>query len=246
MLRSSTVAFGFNGFVAGSSLFIMALGASPALAQDDVRLAGVVGDERTSTPVASAKVTILGTELETVSGADGTFAFSEAPLGPVTVRVEVPGYPTVNEEVVVQEGAVVFVQFILPSVDAFLDEILVLGRSTGASTPLSESRTAADLLVGQIPAASVSPGEVGLDRSEVRLRGVSSISVRSEPAVYLDGVRMAGGFGEALAMLRQIPANDVRDIQLLRGPAAAFVYGAADGAILIRTRSGSESQGPND
>ena len=245
MVRSSTFGrSGYLGLLVASAVLITSSAFSPVAAQEDVRLAGVVADERTSTPVASAKVTLVGTEIEATSEANGTFAFSDVPDGPVSVRVEADGYPTMVQEVVVQEGAVVFVQFVLPSVHAFLDEILVLGRSTEPTT-LEEARTAADLLVGQLPGASVSPGMIGLDRSEVRLRGVNSITVRSEPMIFLDGVRMAGSFGEALSLLRQIPANDVRDIQLLRGPSAAFLQGSPDGAIVIRTRSASSGDPDN-
>jgi outer membrane receptor protein involved in Fe transport len=51
---------------------------------------------------------------------------------------------------------------------------------------------------------------------------------------------MAGDFRDALHRLQQIPASDVKDIQILRGPVAAFLQGSADGAIFIRTRSGPD------
>lgn len=232
----------------GLSLLAATFAADPTVAQDAaVRLSGVVADEETLVPVADAKITVLGTDLETVSREDGTFSFSseDVPLGPVTVRVDAPGFPAMVEEVVLSEEAVVFVQFILPSVDAFLDEILVIGRA-GAGPILAESRTAADLLAGQVAGVNSNSGIVGLEQAEVRLRGVSSITVNHEPVIYLDGVRMAGGFGEALSLLRQIPASEVRDIQLLRGPASAFLHGSPDGVIQIRTRSGSVRDAGNE
>jgi outer membrane receptor protein involved in Fe transport len=244
---------GVSAFLVGCGLVATPFAARPAHAQvqepaqEAIRLGGVVADERTLTPVGSAKVTILGTDLETVSASNGTFAFSadELPLGPVTVRVDAEGFPAMVEEVVISEDAVVFVQFILPTVDAFLDEILVLGRRSGREASLAETRTAADLLVGQLPGININPGIVGLDHSDVHLRGVNSIMLRGEPPIYLDGARMAGTFADALSILRQIPANDIRDVQLLRGPASAFLQGSADGVIMIRTRSGSPSQEPD-
>jgi outer membrane receptor protein involved in Fe transport len=223
----------------GSS-FLATLGPSPAFAQERVLLAGVVADEVTSTPVASAKVTLIGTDLEVLSLANGTFAFEDAPLGPVTVRVQAPGYATMAQEVVVREEAVVFVQFILPGVQALLDEILVVGRRSATTPSISETRTAADLIAGQIPGISGNSGIVGLNRSTVQLRGVSSISIQREPALFLDGVRMAGSFGDALQLLQQIPASDVRDVRILRGPTAAFLQGSPDGAIYVRTRFGRD------
>lgn len=225
----------------GSSLLATPPGIGTASAQEEpVLLAGVVADEVTWSPVDSARVTILGTDLEIFSRPNGTFEFTDVPLGPVTVRVDADGFTSMVEEVVVSEGALVFVQFALPSVAAFLDEILVTGRRSAAPSAVSESKSAVDLLVGRLPGVNGSPGRVGLELSEVRLRGVGSFSGGGEPAVYLDGIRMAGSFGDVVTVLRQIPASDVEEIRLLRGPAAAFLHGSADGVIDIRTKSGPD------
>jgi hypothetical protein len=227
------------GWLVGVSLLGSPLGSSPATAQEDVRLAGVVAAERTLTPVPSAKVTLVGTDLETVSLENGTFEFADAPLGALAVKVEAPGFATMVEEVDVQPGVVVFVQFILPSVDAFLDEILVVGHRPEPTAALSEPHSAADLLVGKIPGIGSNSGLVGITLQQVKLRGVTSITIQHEPDVFLDGVRLAGGIQGALRTLELIPANDVSEIHILRGPTAAFLLGSADGAISVRTRSGS-------
>jgi hypothetical protein len=202
-----------------------------------VRLAGVVADEATWTPVAAAKITLLGTDLEALSEANGNFTLLDAPLGPATVKVEAPGYVTMVQRVDIRADAVVFVQFILPGVHALLDEILVAGTRPQPGV-LVETRTAADLLAGKLPGVASNSGMVGLNLQAVRLRGVNSFTIQGEPEIYLDGVRMAGGFGDALRTLQQIPATDVRDIQILRGPTAAFIAGSVDGAILVRTKGG--------
>jgi outer membrane receptor protein involved in Fe transport len=223
----------------GSSLPAL-VGAPTAAAQEEVLLAGVVADEATWTAVGSAKVTLVGTDLETLTLKNGTFALADAPLGPVSIKVEAPGFVSVVQEVVIRDGAVVFVQFALPSVHALLDDILVVGHRGGTGRGLSESKTAADLLAGQIPGIHAGSGVVGLTLAQVQLRGVSSITLQGEPDIFLDGVRMAGDFRDALHRLQQIPASDVKDIQILRGPVAAFLQGSADGAIFIRTRSGPD------
>lgn len=215
---------------------LLVLAGAPFAAAGQTPVHGVVVDEATWTPVDSAIVTLVGTELSTRSLPNGTFVFPEAPLGPATIRVEAPGFPTMTQEVVVRSGTVVYAQFIMPGIDAFLDEIFVVGRRS--SEVLLAPRTAADLLVGQVPGIMSNSGMVGVKRSAVQLRGVSSLSLQSDPVVYLDGVRMGGGVGEALSLLSQIPAADVEEIEVLRGPASAFLQGAADGVIHVRTKSG--------
>lgn len=226
-------------------LVLLSLGLTTGAAAQEpaAPLQGVVVDEAAWTPVGAATLTLLGSGAQTQSLTNGTFAFATAPLGTLAVRVEAPGYMSIVQEVEVRSGRVAFVQFALPSVNAVLDEILVVARRGEASASISEPKTAADLLAGKIPGVLSNPGEVGLEETRMRLRGVRSITQVNHPAVFLDGVRLAGGFGEALSRLRQIPASQVRDIQVLRGPAAAFLYGGgADGVIQVWTRSGSEEE----
>jgi hypothetical protein len=205
-------------------------------AQQRPALYGVVADESTWQPVASARVTILETGDETATGPKGTFVFPEPPLGRVSVKVEASGFPAMVQEVEVRADETLFVQFVLPNVYAVLDEILVQGwRNRSAST---EPRTAADLLAMEVRGILGNTGTVGADDSAILLRGVSSISLQSDPVVYLDGVRMSGGPGEAILALSLIPASDVRDIRVLRGPTAAFLQGSADGVIEVWTKSG--------
>lgn len=223
----------------GLALAALSAGAAPLAAQAPVRLAGVVADEATWTPISSATVVLVETGLETKSAANGTFTFADAPVGPATVRVDAPGFATMVQEVTVTEDGVVFVQFILPSMSAFLEEILVVGRAEKAA-PLSETKTAADLLAGQLPGVGSGSGMVGRNLISVQLRGVSSFTAQKEPDVFLNGVRVGGSFEDALGTLQKIPASDVKEIRLARGPASAVQQGSADGAIYVTTKSGSD------
>ncbi|HET9947631.1 MAG TPA: carboxypeptidase regulatory-like domain-containing protein [Longimicrobiales bacterium] len=209
---------------------------SHGLAAQQPSVHGVVVDEGTWTPVEAAVVSLAGTALRTTSRADGTFTIEGAPVGPATIRVEAPGFPTMVQQIDVRRGVLVYVQFIMPRMDAFLDELLVVGARQGLD--VSEPRTAADFLVGEVPGILRNEGMVGRTESRLRLRGVSSITLHQDPVVYLDGVRLAGSVSEALAVLSQIPATEVESVEVLRGPAAAFLHGAADGVIHVRTKTG--------
>ena len=209
-------------------------------AQQESAIHGVVADESTWRLVSSARVTLVETGDETLTGRNGTFVFPRPPLGRVTIRVEAPGFPVMVEEVEVTANAALFVQFVLPHVDAVLDEILVLARRSPSQADSGEPRTAADLLAMEVRGVMGNRGMVGADDAAILLRGVGSMSLPGDPELYLDGVRMGGGPGEALAALELIPASEIRDIRILRGPAASFIRGSADGVIEVRTKSGRE------
>jgi hypothetical protein len=210
-------------------------------AQQESAIHGVVANESTWRPVSSARVTLVETGDETQTGDKGTFVFRNPPHGRVSIRVEAPGFPVMVEEVEVTAEASLFVQFILPQIHAVLDEILVLARSGQPQRDSGEPLTAADLLAMKVRGIMGNSGMVGADGSAVMmLRGVGSISLQGDPVIYLDGVRMSGSPGEAVLALAQIPASEIRDIQVLRGPAASFLKGLADGVIEVRTKSGSD------
>ena len=221
----------------GHTCLVLALAAGSASGQA-AELQGVVLDGATWTPVDSATLSLVGRAQRTESLPNGSFAFADVPPGTVAVRVEAPGYTSMVQEVQVRAGRVAFVQFAMVSVSAVLDELLVTGRSPRDLSAVAEPRTAADLLTGRIPGVMSGRGARGDESSRILLRGVGSFTRESDPAVFVDGVRLAGGFQEALSLLRQIPASDVRDIEILRGPAAGFLQGAANGAIRVWTVSG--------
>jgi hypothetical protein len=229
-------------FLAALVSLLVSATAVPAQQETARALHGVVADESTWQPVPSAQITLIETGDETWTKENGTFVFLHPPLGRVSIRVEAPGFPTMVEEVEVTADAALFVQFVLPQIHTVLDEILVLGRSNRSGIEPGEPRTAADLLAMEVRGILGNTGVVGADQAAIMLRGVGSISLRGDPAIYLDGVRLSGGPGEALRALAQIPASDIRDIRVLRGPTASFLKGSADGLIEILTKSGTNER----
>lgn len=115
-----------------------------------------------------------------------------------------------------------------------------------------QSRTPGVTLMG----GSGAPGTAG----EFRIRGASSLA-GYRPVVFIDGVRYniesLGNFaatGAGLAGLAQssqitsaldfLNPNDIESIEIVKGPAAATLYGAeaANGVIQIITRKGTRGQ----
>lgn len=96
-------------------------------------------------------------------------------------------------------------------------------------------------------------GGVGTGQ-DIRIRGVASLSLSQRPAIYVDGVRVDSratewftngaccsfGGGASTDRLGDINPNDIERIEVLKGAAAATLYGseATNGVIQIFTKRG--------
>ncbi|HVE78102.1 MAG TPA: TonB-dependent receptor [Gemmatimonadaceae bacterium] len=122
----------------------------------------------------------------------------------------------------------------------------VLDRAAAAPT----ATTLADMLTARLPGVSVlrASGSAGT-ASRVRLRGIESIRGGGTPLVVIDGVRMdadpttalLGVGGQQISALDDLSPEDVERVEVLRGPAAAAMYGtgAAAGVIVVTTKRAS-------
>lgn len=211
------------------------------------QMVGRVINSTGKTVLAGARVTVLAQGRSTVTDRDGYFGFKNLPAGKVSVRVEKAGYVSMVEDVDIQSDAVTLVRFEVPAVAAFLDQLTVVGhkRADDASSAdvvqggsQGQDRTAADLLAYRVPGLVVMRNSSG-QGLRVLIRGVSSLALSNDPAVYVDGVRV-----HALDQLDNIPANDVERIHVLRGAASTTLYpDGANGVILIETRKGPDHVG---
>ena len=118
-----------------------------------------------------------------------------------------------------------------------------------------------DVLQGRTPGVTVSAGSGAPGTSsEITIRGYGSFT-NNRPVVYIDGVRMdtddlgtfnpsgagTGGFsGQRTSALDLINPQDIESIEVLKGPAAATLYGAdaAGGVIQVITKKGRRGQQP--
>jgi hypothetical protein len=219
-------------------------------------MVGIVLDERNGEPVVGAEVTLLGTDLRWQVNEVGEFMFPHVPAGAVSVRVERAGYTALTEQIEIQADGVANLEVRLQPIAVMIEELLVQGRRSvdPQGYSVAELRpgrevgfTAADLLLAAVPGLTIGTDQAGRGGA-VSLRGRSSIVGSDMPSIYVDGISIADPRTTqapgTLALLRQIPARDVRSIRVLRGPAAAMHPNAANGVILIETiRGGDEDPG---
>src|SRR5690606_21655524 len=129
---------------------------------------------------------------------------------------------------------------------------------------LTESRTTnvGNSLVGKVAGLNVSAAPTGPGgSSKIRLRGQSSFGGNNSPLIVVNGVPInnapqgganASGGGNSGELntdlgdgLQSINPDDIESMTVLKGAAAAALYGfrAKDGAIIITTKSGRNQQG---
>ncbi len=238
--------------------------ASAAAAQTGT-VTGQVTDAASGRPLESAQVYIEGTALGTLTNSAGRYLFVNAPAGEHTVIAELVGYRAGSQTVTVSAGETSTVDFGLTVTAIALDQIVVTG--TGVATEkkrLGNSIATVDVSrLEDRPITSFSdvlqgrePGVVGLpgagdtgSSGRIRIRGSASLSQSNEPIIYLDGVRIdrggGGGWGAAQAATRRfddIDPNSIERIEILKGAAAATLYGteASNGVIQIFTKRGQQ------
>ena len=240
----------------------MALVPSSAAAQATGRITGVVRAE-SGQPLAGAQVFVQGTRMGNLANAEGRFLILNVPVGTRVVRVELLGYAGGQQTVTVGADQTATVDFTLAETAVALEEIVVTGtaaevraREVGNALDAITSReleavpviSAEEVLGGRIPGLTVinSSGQPGAG-STVRIRGQVSATSVAEPLIYVDGVRIfsesvgtQGGARVGLTPLQDIAADDIERIEVIKGAAAATLYGteAAAGVIQIFTKRG--------
>ena len=211
-----------------------------ALAQTSVT--GTVVSQEDGQPVIGATVRVSGTQVGTVTNADGKFSLS-MPAGHNTLTVSYVGMETQEVRVTGRSVSVVLV----PEQTA-LDEVMVVAYGTAKKSAFTGSAAVVkadeinraqvsnpiEALVGKVSGVQLytSSGQPGQSSTSINIRGISSINAGSSPLIILDGAPFDGD-------LNTISNQDIESMTVLKDAASAALYGArgANGVILITTKS---------
>lgn len=200
-------------------------------------------------PVSAAQVFLDGQRLGTISGVDGRYTIASVPAGTYTVVSQVIGYGTVRREgVTVAAGASVTVDFEMRVQAMSLSEIVVTGVSEATSralVPFTVGRIGGDeipvppanavaALQGKVAGVNIVSGSQPGSGLDILLRTPTSINRETAPLLVVDGVILGASSAD-------ISTLDIESIEVIKGAAAASLYGsrAAAGVVQIRTRRGS-------
>ncbi|MET0244749.1 MAG: SusC/RagA family TonB-linked outer membrane protein [Flavitalea sp.] len=227
-------------------------------------ISGRITDESGS-PVPFASIVIKGkTSGGTSSDQQGNFKIS-ASKGEV---LEITGVGFATKSVTV--GAKTTIDIAMSATKDDLSEVVVtamgikkseksLGYAVSKVDPsamLQRSEpNVLNTLAGKVPGVDIRAGQGAPGAaSRIQLRGVSSFS-GSEPLIVVDGVPYSNpiintsnpfsGGGTYGSGFNNIDPNDIESISVLKGAAAASLYGsrAANGVVLITTKSGAPRKG---
>lgn len=254
----------FTGLLRFLTLAFALMAPAVAAAQATATVQGTVRDAATGSPLADVRVMIGGTQLQSTTDVRGVYRIAGVPAGSVTLQVRRIGYRSADIPLTLAAGQTVESNPQLTGSAITLDEVVVTGTA-GEQTRRAQAASVASIGVSQLnevaPVKSVqqilqsrvtgvsvlgASGSAGTS-NQIRVRGVSSISLSNEPLLYIDGVRVLSGGGTAwftggqmYERMNDLDPNDIESIELVKGPAAATLYGAdaSTGVIQIITKRG--------
>ena len=255
---------GFRGTRSSVCLTLVALlaAALPAAARaQQVTISGqvtAVGGQ----PLADARVFLVGTALGTATNQEGRYTLRNVPAGIGMLRVIRVGYQEQKKSVDVTNSATLTVDFTMTPAIVQLQEIVTtatgeqrkveLGNSistlgdVGKRVETSPVTDIQGLLVAKAPGVNILPGNMAGSAGQIHIRGVNSLSLTNNPIWVVDGVRFNAGSvnvgvgGTRTSFLNGLNPEEIEDIEIVKGPSAATLYGtdAANGVIVVTTKKG--------
>lgn len=236
---------------------------NPAPAPQEVPIRGVVVDELTDSPLAGASVSVDGTSVTAATDRQGRFSFTYTPSGDFTLVVSMLGYKP-NRQVFSPTAALQSLRITLEP-DPFMTEAIVV---TGIASSRSKSR--AEVSVARVSAEELSEQQLYTNLDQLVAGKISGVQMRpsagyvgggyrffvrgggglngnGQPLIFVDGVRvddsdldLLWNGGQGYSNLLSLSPSEIEDIEVLKGPAAAAMYGtdASNGVVLITTKSG--------
>src|SRR5689334_7756423 len=231
-------------------------------------ITGTITDKASGQPLGAVQVGVVGTTLGASTDNNGKYRIAGVQPGTVQLRVRFIGYVPIDRSVAVTDGNTVTVNFAMETKPLSLDAMVVTGTAGGtkarevgnalavvAPTKLVDAPVASvQQAIGQrAPSVVVRPvaGNVG-SGSSISIRGAASLSLQTQPIIYVDGVRVDNSTAEGPAIrqgrsasrLNDFNPEDIESMEIIKGPAAATLYGteASNGVIQIITKKGKEGK----
>ncbi len=239
---------------------VVALMLPAALQAQAGQITGTITHGETGEPVSAVQLSVEGTGLGVLSGADGTFTISNVPAGTYVLVGQRLGFQAIRlPDIEVTGGGTATVNITIRPAVLALQGIVATGLVDpveGVRSPIAVARLSREMMPVTVSGAAVQNlqgrmagvrvnrggGQPGQDVSIV-LRNPTSLRGDTFPLVVVDGVILGGSDsgGGGLPSTVDLDGMDIESIEVIRGAAAASLYGsrAASGVIAITTARGS-------
>ena len=229
--------------------------------------------DKSGQPLIGASVVIKGTTRGTVSDASGTFKLSVpgantvlvfSYIGYITQQTKAGSHLSLN--IILQEDEENLHEVIVTAL-GIKKEKADVGYAVQTLDPKAITRVPDPNLInnlsGKLAGVSITNGGAGVgSTSRIVIRGENSFSGTNQPLFVVDGVPINNEtyFNDAIENsssagtwaevdwgngAAEINPNDIGDITVLKGAAAAALYGsrAANGAVVLTTKKGQKHDG---
>ncbi|MCC3153759.1 SusC/RagA family TonB-linked outer membrane protein [Hymenobacter sp. BT770] len=244
-------------------LFILLNALQVAWAQNR-QITGRVTDKQTSEGLPGVTVLLKGSTVGTSTGPDGSFTLS-VPASGGTLSFSSIGYATVEQPIGTDNTYNVALASDVKQLNEVVVTALGIERDVRSVNTTQQQVKGEDLaqksepnvlntLQGRVSGVNITSAS-GLPGSStnINIRGITSLQGNNQPLFIVDGIPISnsldvtngttlGTLGAAQSSNRalDIDPNNVESISILKGPAAAALYGsrAASGAVIITTKSG--------
>ncbi|MCC6317450.1 MAG: TonB-dependent receptor [Gemmatimonadaceae bacterium] len=227
-------------------------------------IAGTVVDARTLRGLDAAQVQVEGGTLGALTDAAGTFRIAGVPGAQVTLQVRRLGF---RPATITARVGQTDVRIVLTEQVASLSEVVITGtaepverRAIGNAVTkvdaasiqnIAPSPDVTNILNGKAAGVVVTQGSGAVGSGpRIRIRGAASLSLSDQPLIYVDGIRIANDVSTGprsqffssgvISRLNDIDPENIESIEVIKGPAAATLYGteANNGVIQIITKRG--------
>jgi TonB-linked SusC/RagA family outer membrane protein len=225
---------------------------------------GRVTEKESGQPILSAQVSVAigASRVGAVTDANGEYTIRGVPAGQFRVSVTRIGFLPSSQLVVVPADGDVTADFSLGHAVLRLEEIVTtatgeqsrreIGNAVSSVRAESLTKTqpvtnVTELLQARAAGVQVVQTQGVLGSSpNIRIRGVSSLSLSNEPLVVVDGARFSNEnepgniSGVRINRLSTLDPEEIETIDVIKGPSASALYGtaASNGVVVITTKKG--------
>jgi len=246
----------FNVFLT----LMLALVVQLSFAQEKV-VTGVVTEAGTGEPLPGVNVVVKGTDTGAATDFDGkysikvnkgqTLVFSF--LGYDTVERKVGDSNVINVQL--KEGGDVLETVVINALGVEVkkrtQKAMTISTVKAQALKTSGESDPVAALAGKVAGVNINlaSGDPGAS-ANITIRGPKTILLSTQPLFVVDGVPISSGISgsgtdgvERPSNVADIDPNDIKSVKILKGGAAAAIWGSrgANGVVLITTKSGSFS-----